>query len=31
MDPLTFHVNMLTELDKDVKNFAGGRYKIETR
>ena len=32
MGPLTFHGNILTELQKDVKNFAGGnlRFLIKT-
>ena len=27
MAPLTFHGNILTELEKDVKNFAGGNLR----
>ena len=32
MGPLTFHGNIITELEKDVKNFAGGnlRFLIKT-
>ena len=28
MAPLTFHGNILTQLEKDVKNFAGGNLWI---
>ena len=27
MGPLTFHGNILTEFEKDVKNFAGGNVR----
>ena len=27
LDPLTFHDNILTELEKDVINFAGGNLR----
>ena len=30
MDPLMCHGNILTELEKDVKSFAGGNLLIKT-